>query len=300
MNRYNRLMTRINDGECILIDGATGTEVERRGVPQLKHAWNGGGALSHPDIVRKIHQDYINKGAEVIISNTFATTKHALTDAGQESNFEVLNERGVKLAIEARESLHKDDVLVAGGVSYWTWTGQKPTLSELNTSISQQVAIMTAAGADLLMLEMMIDIEQMMTTLKAAQSVELPIWVGLTCEPDASGAMCLHAGDSLEEALRALKPNKPDVINIMHTEVEYIEQCLDILQHEWSGPIGVYAHSGTVIGTEWTFNDVISPEKYCQYASEWQKRGVSIIGGCCGVHTDHIHLMSKELFASPE
>jgi S-methylmethionine-dependent homocysteine/selenocysteine methylase len=140
----------------------------------------------------------------------------------------------------------------------------------------------------------------MMTTLKAAQSIELPIWVGLTCEPDASGAMCLHTGDSLKEALRALKPNKPDVINIMHTEVEYIEQCLDILQSEWSGPIGVYAHSGTVIGTEWTFNDVISPEKYCQYASEWQKRGVSIIGGCCGVHTDHIHLMSKELFASPE
>ncbi|MGE4569725.1 MAG: homocysteine S-methyltransferase family protein [Gammaproteobacteria bacterium] len=296
MNRYNRLMTRINEGECILIDGATGTEVERRGVPQLKNAWNGGGALSHPDIVRKIHQDYINRGAEVIISNTFATTKHALADAGQDANFEALNERGVKLAIEARENLHQDDVLVAGGVSYWTWTEQKPTLNELNASISQQVAIMAAVGADLLMLEMMIDIEQMMTTLKASQSVGLPIWVGLTCEPNATGAMCLRTGDSLEEAIRALKPNKPDVINIMHTEVEYIEQCLDILQSEWSGPVGVYAHSGAVVGTEWTFNDVISPEKYCDYASEWQKRGVSIIGGCCGVHTDHVQMLNNQLF----
>ena len=57
MNRYSSLMERVKDGECILIDGATGTEVERRGVPQHKNAWNGGAALSHPDIVRQVHQD---------------------------------------------------------------------------------------------------------------------------------------------------------------------------------------------------------------------------------------------------
>ncbi len=47
MNRYSSLMKRVSDGECILIDGATGTEVERRGVPQHKNAWNGAAALSH-------------------------------------------------------------------------------------------------------------------------------------------------------------------------------------------------------------------------------------------------------------
>jgi len=64
-------MKRVRDGECILIDGATGTEVERKGVPQLKNAWNGGAALSHPDIVRQVHQDYINLGAEIVISILF-------------------------------------------------------------------------------------------------------------------------------------------------------------------------------------------------------------------------------------
>jgi len=187
-------------------------------------------------------------------------------------------------------------VLVAGGVSYWTWTGKKPTLSELSSSIDQQVAIMVAAGADLLILEMMIDIQQMTTTIEAAQSVGLPIWTGLTCEPDTSGTMCLRSGDRLDEAILALKTHNPDVINIMHTEVEYIEQSLDILQQEWGNPIGVYAHSGAVVGTEWTFNDVISPQQYCDYASEWKKRGVRIIGGCCGVHTDHIKTLSEQLF----
>ncbi|MGB0385433.1 MAG: homocysteine S-methyltransferase family protein [Ardenticatenaceae bacterium] len=75
-------MQRIHHGERILIDGATGTEVERRGVPQLDNAWNGGGALTHPDIVRQIHEDYIGCGAQIVISNTFATARHVLRDAG--------------------------------------------------------------------------------------------------------------------------------------------------------------------------------------------------------------------------
>ena len=56
-------MQRIDAGACILMDGATGTEVQKRGVPQLENAWNGGGALSHPDIVRQVHVDYLQSGA---------------------------------------------------------------------------------------------------------------------------------------------------------------------------------------------------------------------------------------------
>ena len=296
MNRYSSLMKRVQGGECILIDGATGTEVERRGVPQLENAWNGGGALSHPEIVKKIHKDYINLGAEIVISNTFATTKHALEDAGQVDNFIALNEQGIKLALEARDELKKDNTLVAGGISYWTWTGNKPTLNELNSSVTQQAKIMKDAGADFIMLEMMIDIEQMITTFKAAQSSGLPIWVGLTCEPNQSNEMCLRDGDKLEDVITVLKSFNPDVINIMHTEVEYIEECLDILKKDWGGYIGVYAHSGTSIDGDWTFNNVISAEEYCAYSSKWKKRGVNFIGGCCGVHTEHIQTIGRELF----
>ena len=296
MNRYSSLMKRVQGGECILIDGATGTEVERRGVPQLENAWNGGGALSHPEIVKKIHKDYINLGAEIVISNTFATTKHALEDAGQVDNFIALNEQGIKLALEARDELKKDNTLVAGGISYWTWTGNKPTLNELNSSVTQQAKIMKDAGADFIMLEMMIDIEQMITTFKAAQSSGLPIWVGLTCEPNQSNEMCLRDGDKLEDVITVLKSFNPDVINIMHTEVEYIEECLDILKKDWGGYIGVYAHSGKSIDGDWTFNNVISAEEYCAYSFKWKKRGVNFIGGCCGVHIDHIEMINKKLF----
>ena len=204
MNRYENLIKRLHDGGRVLIDGATGTEIERRGVPQLDNAWNGGGALSHPDILRQVHEDYIRAGAEIIISNTFATSHHALNDAGVGDRFDDYNRRAVELAIEARNNCNRQDVLVAGGISYWSWTGQHPALSALRDSVTQQAAIMTDAGADLLMLEMMVDIDRMLVTLEGAQSSGLPVWVGFSCKPNASGIMCLYNEEPLVDALKAI------------------------------------------------------------------------------------------------
>ena len=82
MNRYDRLMKRSQNKGVILMDGATGTEIERRGVAQLANAWNGGGAMSDPGVVMVVHEECTSKGAEFIISNTFANAKHALRDEG--------------------------------------------------------------------------------------------------------------------------------------------------------------------------------------------------------------------------
>jgi S-methylmethionine-dependent homocysteine/selenocysteine methylase len=77
----------------------------------------------------------------------------------------------------------------------------------------------------------------------------------------------------------------------MHTEVEDIDACLDVLQTNWQGPIGVYAHSGQFIAPNWIFNDTISPEDYASAAAPWLQRGVQIIGGCCGIGLEHIQLL---------
>jgi len=123
MNRHQAFLQRIKDGHQLLIDGATGTEIERRGVPMVDHGWNGGGTLTHPEIVRQVHEDYIRCGAQVVISNTFSTSRHVLQDAGLEQHFELLNRRGVELAVEARNNMGTPDVLVAAGITYWTFTG---------------------------------------------------------------------------------------------------------------------------------------------------------------------------------
>ena len=295
MVRYEALVTRLRAGETVMIDGGTGTECERRGIPQLENAWNGGGAISHPDIVRAIHQDYLEHGAELIISNTFATSLHALQAADKGNQFDEYNRAAVELAIEARNASNRPNALVAGGISYWSWTGHHPPLSEIEASSAQQAVVMRDAGADLLMLEMMIDIDRMLTTLAAAQTSGLPVWVGISCVPNSDAVMTLWNGEPLVDAVAALADSNVPLLSIMHTDVKYVEACLDILQDHWHGMTGVYAHSGTSVDGKWVFHDTISPKDYTEYCQSWMKRDIHVIGGCCGIRPDHMEHLAGAL-----
>lgn len=301
MNRYERLMGRIRRGERIMIDGGTGTEVERRGVPQLENAWNGGGALSHPDIVRGIHEDYIRHGAEIVISNTFATSRNILEDAGVPHLFEEFNRRAIDLACEARRTMGKDGVLVAGGISHWSFSGRLPSLKNLRDGAAEQARIMRNAGADLIMLEMMIDVPRMLVVLDGAKDGGLPVWVGLSCAPDTDGILRLQssekdengavtagAGATLAEAIAALAGKDVPLLSIMHTDVRHVDACIDILDAHWKGLVGVYAHSGHNIGGNWVFEGTISPDEYREACEGWLDRNVQVIGGCCGIRPDHM------------
>jgi homocysteine S-methyltransferase len=292
MNRYLALMQRLQDGEHILIDGATGTEIERRGVPMVDNAWNGGGALTHPEIVRQVHEDYIRLGAQVVISNTFSTSRHVLQDAGLEEHFEMLNRRGIELAREARTNMQAPDVLVAGGITHLSFTDRIPEHDQLRANIEEQAAIMAEAGADLIILEMMVDVERMLILLDSAQKTGLPVWVGFSCDLDEGSVPRLLNGPALVDGIEAVKGKDVPFVFIMHTEVEYVEACVDVLQANWPGPIGVYAHSGKFVAPNWIFDDTISPEDYASAAKSWSQRGVQVIGGCCGIGVEHMALLS--------
>ncbi|NNE62744.1 MAG: homocysteine S-methyltransferase family protein, partial [Gammaproteobacteria bacterium] len=173
------------------------------------------------------------------------------------------------------------------------WSGKHPTLEDLKIATERQVKILADAGAELFMLEMMIDIDRMLILLDAARSTGLPVWVGFTCEPNAQGVVCLRNGEPLSDALAAIENREVELINIMHTEVEDIDVCLQTLQSNWSGPIGVYAHSSDSVNHRWVFNNTISPEDYCVAAQRWIDRGVSVIGGCCGIEPRHIEQLAK-------
>jgi len=294
MSRYHTLFDRLTSGEVVLIDGATGTEIERRGVPQLEDAWNGGGALSHPDTLREVHEDYINCGAQIIISNTFATHRSALEDAGVADNFEAYNRRSVEIACEARDNSGADHVLVAGGMSYWSWSGNKPPIDTLHESACEQAAILADAGADFLMLEMMVDIDRMIACMDAALKTELPLWVGLTCGVD-NDAVMLRNGDSLEDAVSEIKARDVPVINVMHTVVDLVDQSLTALRASYDGVMGVYAHSGSFEDHLLQFDSVCTPHDYHTYVEKWLQHDVKIVGGCCGIGPDHIRRLKTSL-----
>ncbi|MFL5334674.1 MAG: homocysteine S-methyltransferase family protein, partial [Geminicoccaceae bacterium] len=111
---------KLNRGSAVILDGATGTELQRRGVPMDDVAWCALATASHPDILRAIHGDYVRAGADLVTANTFASARHMLDRAGIGARTADLNRRSVTLAREAAAQAGDEvgrHVAVAGSIS---------------------------------------------------------------------------------------------------------------------------------------------------------------------------------------
>ena len=288
------LADRLDAGDVVLIDGATGTDIERRGVPMVENAWCGVSALTHPDDVRAVHLAHIQAGAELIIANTYASSRHLLAWASQEEHFEEINRTAIRLALEAREQAGRPDVLVAGSLSTTRQGGPFPDLEAARANFTEQAQLHADTGADLLVLEMMRDIEYTEACLDGAYASGLPIWLGISCVIK-DGAPWMWEETATVDAFMERFRNEPiELIAIMHSETEDIDACLDVVQAHWNGPVGVYAQTGRFDPPEWVFIDVISPQDYADACLRWRDRGVQVLGGCCGIGHEHIaHLHDR-------
>ena len=117
MSNFEKLQRRLAAGETVLMDGGMGSEIERRGIISPT-TWSGGPMLTHPEVVRDIHQEYIEAGAEIIITNTFGTGRDMLEHGDLEHKVAEANKLGIEAAVQARRSSGtKDSVVIAASVS---------------------------------------------------------------------------------------------------------------------------------------------------------------------------------------
>ena len=97
-----QLKERLDRGDVIIMDGGTGTEMEKYGVPMEQKGWSAGSTIARPEILRQIHQEYICAGADIIITNTFATSRHVLAACGLADKFELINATAARAGIRLR------------------------------------------------------------------------------------------------------------------------------------------------------------------------------------------------------
>ncbi len=295
------LQQRLDGGEVVILDGAMGTELERRGVPMDDAAWSAAALITHPDTVREVHEDYIRAGADVIITNTFSTARHVLEPAGMGEQFRELNIRAVALAKEARENAAQRPVFIAGSISTFTARydySYEPRAERARANYREQAEVLAESGVDVITLEMMRDLEQTTYAVEAAVAIGLPVWVGFSCKTTNEGMVVLWDGEhTLAEALEQIPPLGASVVSIMHTLTEDTPPALREVTGRWSGPVGAYPHSGEFIMPNWQFIDMISPEDFALEAQEWLEMGTQLIGGCCGIGPEHIQLLRKRLLA---
>ena len=296
MSAYAPIAAKLDAGRRVLIDGGTGTELERLGAPMAEGAWIGDVVRTHPHLLRHVHTSHLVAGAEVIITNTFNSSKHLLEQAGLGQNFELSNRRAVEVAIEARSEAGSS-AAIAGSMSVSRHYFDFPPVEVARDNYRVQAAMLAEAGVDFFILEMMRDIEQTRACAEGALATGLPVWCGWSCEGvDGTGEPMLYERNvSLRAALDATADLKFDATIIMHTEVDEVDNCLDLLDSFAKKPVGVYAHSGRFEHPNWVFNDVISIDDYATAVHGWAERGVQILGGCCGIACDHIAALNRML-----
>lgn len=307
-----RLEERLGQGAVVLLDGAIGTEIQRRGIAMDRNAWCGAAHMSHPDVVRRIHEDYIRAGAEIVTANTFATSRHVLESAGLGDDFEAINRRAVAVAKEARAAAARHPVWVAGSLS------SMPPLTDISTTARgpslednyrRQGEILAEAGADLLLLEMMMDREGALPVVRAAARVGLPLWVGFSASVSDSGQV---TGFRTQIEAYAIEPEDfgglveeilavgGEVAGVMHSAVADTAPALEVLGRHFSGPLMAYAETGRFDAPDWIFEQTMAPEDYAAAAAGWvEQQGVRIVGGCCGTGPEHIAALRARFQPGP-
>jgi methionine synthase I (cobalamin-dependent) len=162
---------KLMQGDAVVLDGATGTELQKRGVPMDDGAWCAVATATHPDQLRSIHEDYIRAGADIVTANTFASARHLLERAGIGERTAELNRLAVRLAREAAARAGDEVgrmIAVAGSLSTMRPVGKGTDQRDPSVDLAaipwaanlrEAAELQAEAGADLLLLEMMSDLE---------------------------------------------------------------------------------------------------------------------------------------------
>lgn len=303
---YEPIARKLAQGRIIILDGGTGTDIQSRGVPMAGETWCAEANLTHPAVVRCVHEDYIEAGAEIVTANTYATSPLLFNALGRDDDMVRIDREAVRIAREAADGR----AAVAGSFSvmrpmepgvdrvkkYREWKE-----ADARALMRRKAESMAEAGADLIMMEMMRDTDYSLWATEAAVATGLPVWVGISTEPGEDGKLTGFARPDcpLDSIARAMAGTGADVISIMHTLPNHIGEALKIVRRHWQGPLGAYPESGFFKMPDWQFVDIIEPRALADEAEEWRKTGASIFGGCCGTNPQHIKALSTALRRVP-
>ncbi len=285
-------LERLHRNDIVLIDGGTGSELRRRGIALSATAWSGLASREHRTTLREIHADYIRAGADIVTTNTFATTRFVLDAAGCAASFETLNRSAVEAAVEARDEVADRPVAIAGSISCLPPGFDDrayPSAAIERSAYAELAQLLAALGVDLIALEMIQDLEHGQRALEAARATGLPVCLGVSARRTGSGLGCFDYPDrDFEAVVESLVAFGPAVLNVMHTRPDDVGAALEAGMRHWPGPLGVYPELGDRGAA-----DTVSPEALTALALGWVGAGARLLGGCCGAGPAHIAALAE-------
>jgi len=277
-----------------IFDGAIGTRIYEQGV-FINTCYDELNVMK-PEMVRSIHSGYIESGAEVIETNTFGANRLKLRAYGLGEQAVRINERGVEIA----RDVAGDDIYVAGSIgplgTYIEPVG-KLSAAEAVDVYTEQIEALARSGVDLIIFETFSVLAELELAAKTARKVTgLPVIASFTCGEKGHTQTGI-AAEKMAAVLAGL--DAVDVIGLNcgvgpNTMLTLLEA---IVPYAGGKPILVMPNAGypRTVGGRYLY--MASPEYYAEYCKRFVEKGASLIGGCCGIHDQHIKEMARALKA---
>jgi homocysteine S-methyltransferase len=284
----------------ILCDGAMGTMLYSRGVfiSRCYDELN----LSQPELVRAVHDSYLQAGAQVLETNTFGANRFRLARHGLDHQVQEINWAAVRLAREAAE-FHNEkqgaSVIIAAAVGPLGVRLEplgKVGLDEARSAFAEQITALADAGADLLMIETMPSMAEAQQALLAAEEAapNLPCLVMVTVDDEGN---CLD-GTSAEVAAAKLTEWGADAVGCnCSTGPATVLSAIERMRLATTLPLAAMPNAGVPRVVEGRNIYLTSPEYMASFARKFVRAGAQIVGGCCGTTPEHIRAMRSALRA---
>lgn len=291
------LATLLAKKRPLILDGAMGTELQRRGANTLLPLWSAEALVLSPALVLQIHQEYIRAGADIITANTFRTTRRTFLRTGLADRSLRLTNIALGLARQAREAFPHREILIAGSLAPLE-DCYRPELVPPQRALEEEHAELAGrlaeGGADFLLLETLGTIREAVAACKAASVTGKEVVVSFLCNDQGD----LYSGEPLQDAVAAVLPFTPTALSINCVSPRVIDKAIAVLCAASSLPFSVYANVGKP-GNEHSevMSCDVNEEEYAAFALHWLEEGAAVIGGCCGTTPGYIKKLAEAIRA---
>ena len=280
--------------KVLLMDGAMGTELIREGLDLSLPLWSGDINLTHPGYVSKIHEEYVQAGADIVTTNTFRTTPRTYIHAGY-SKLEARERarKSLNSAVDLAKKAAGKKCYVAGSIapledcySPERFPGDEEALEEFY-ELGKWLA---SAGVDFLLFETMGCEKEINAALQATSDINIPRWISLILK----NGNTLLDGSSLKETLFELRNKGIEKVLLNCNVLRVTGEGLEIIKEYWKNSWGVYPNAGLKMPSKGGhISSRVSMNQFVIEMRRFLKMGAQVVGACCGSTPGHILELRK-------
>jgi len=284
-------LDRMNAGQVLVSDGATGTNLQRSGLPVgvVAEAW----VLDNKDEIFRLHQSFIQAGADILLTCTFGATRLRLDASNLADQCEAINRRAVEIT---RAAVADQDVYVAGSIGplgHMLAPLGDVSVAEAEANYREQAALLCEGGVDLIVIETQFDINEAGAAVRGVRAVAPTI--PLVCSFSYDRGIRTMMGVKPADMAAQIGAMDVDILGInCGRSLDENLSALEALRAATGKPLWFKPNAGLPdLGPDGEPTYSVTPEAMGAMVPAWIDRGAQVVGGCCGTSPEHLAQIAR-------